>query len=81
MGEVHQLFSVNSLAPTSEDKAAFLELLAGRVRSGKLNIARAVLIFTDPEGDVGYEPFGEPTDMGKLVGMVEFAKFKMIAAD
>lgn len=79
MGEVRQLFAVNSLAPTNEDKARYLEYLAACVRNGELAIGKAVLIVSDPDGAVGYHAFGDPHNAGEMVGIVEFAQLKMMA--
>ena len=78
MGEVRQLFSVNAVAPTTEDKARYLEYLAAQLRSGEIEISKAALIVSDTAGNVGVYPFGAPCNAGELVGIIEFAQLKLM---
>jgi hypothetical protein len=77
MGDVRPLYKVNSHAVLAEDKAQYLERLAGEIRSGEIPVSKAVLVVM-AEGEVNYFPFGEPCNCAELVGILEFAKREMI---
>lgn len=81
MSEVIPLFGGqknNSLAISPEEKAQYLEGLAARVRSGEIEIERAMMVYTDYDGAVGVEPFGEHSTWIQLAGMLAFASNKVI---
>lgn len=78
-GAVRPLFGVNSFAPTASTKAEYLEQVAKDIRTGKIPLRRGLLVYTDEDGGVGYMPFGESTNYMELVGLLEFAKAKIIA--
>jgi hypothetical protein len=80
VGEVRQLFRVNQFAPDAESQAAYLEQVAAQVRAGEIQIARAVLVYSEPSpsGQIQYLPFGGPMDGAAMVGLLEWAKVKMV---
>lgn len=79
MGEVRQLFEYNQFARTPEAKAEYLEYVAKQIREGKLNIKIGCIVFIDGSTDqADYLPFGEEVDFKGLVGMLEYAKVKII---
>lgn len=77
MGEVRELFRLNQLAPDAETQARYLEEVAAMVRSGEIQIARAVLVYSEVRtGQADYLPFGGPMDGAALIGLLEWAKLK-----
>ncbi len=69
--------------PTSDvDIADGLQSLANDVRAGKIGARRCFVVFETPHGDGGALAgtfFGVPAPALHIVGMLEFAKFQLIA--
>ena len=80
MGDVHALFGNEPSATchTAEEKAAYLEAFAARVRSGEIELNRGVLVYDDAPGNVRHEAFGPALTLFEFVGMMEYAKLNVV---
>ncbi len=77
MSNVREMYvELGGACPTVESQAQYLEWLARQVRTGAIEMTRAVVVMEPSTGDILLYPFGSETDSLKLVGLLEFAKMR-----
>lgn len=78
MSDVVHLMPNNALCVDQETLAERIRELADRIQSGEFGEADRVCIVIDTPGALEYRVYGRPTDNGSLVGLLEWAKAKVM---
>ena len=76
MSVVEMFGEASQFCPTPDLQAAYLEWLARQIRSGAMQMDRAVVLLQPTTGDIVYLPFGGPCDTMQMVGLIEMGKMK-----
>lgn len=77
---VVQLIPNNALCADAEAIAERLSELGQRIKDGEFGLVERVCIVMDGDG-VDYRAYGAPTSNAYLVGMLEWAKHKVMGYD
>lgn len=79
--QVVSLVPNNALCVDQEDLAQRMEQMAARIRGGQFPGLERVTVLLEDAGKVDYRCYGRPTANMELVGMLEYAKQRVMSQE